>query len=130
MLGVAMQSIAGGIILLGVAAVTGEFRGLQVGAISLRSWLALGYLIVFGSGIGFSAYIYILHKSTAARVATYAFVNPVVALFLGWLILGEAITVRTVVAAAVILTAVILVITAPHRVAAPAAAPVAASTEM
>jgi len=51
-----------------------------------RSWLALGYLIIFGSGIGFSAYLYILQKSTAARVATYAFVNPVVALFLGWLI--------------------------------------------
>jgi drug/metabolite transporter (DMT)-like permease len=130
MLGVAMQSIAGGVILLVVAAFTGEFRGLQLGAISLRSWLALGYLIVFGSGIGFSAYIYILHKSTAARVATYAFVNPVVALFLGWLILGETITVRTVVAAAVILTAVILVITAPHRVVRPAAAPVTASTEV
>ena len=130
MLGVAMQSIAGGVILLVVAAITGEFRGLQLGAVSLRSWLALGYLILFGSGIGFSAYIYILHKSTAARVATYAFVNPVVALFLGWLILGEAITVRTGVAAAVILTAVILVITAPHRVVAPAAAPAPASTEV
>lgn len=130
MLGVAMQSIAGGVILLVVAAFTGEFRGLQLGAVSLRSWLALGYLIVFGSGIGFSAYIYILHKSTAARVATYAFVNPVVALFLGWLILGEAITVRTGVAAAVILTAVILVITAPHRVVTPTAAPVSASTEV
>jgi drug/metabolite transporter (DMT)-like permease len=117
MLGVAMQSIAGGVILLVVAAFTGEFRGLQLGAISLRSWLALGYLIVFGSGIGFSAYIYILHKSTAARVATYAFVNPVVALFLGWLILGETITVRTVVAAA-------------DRVARPAGAPVTASTEV
>ena len=80
----------------------GEFRGLHLGAISMRSWLALGYLIVFGSGIGFSAYIYILQKSTAARVATYALVNPVVALFLGWLILGETITLRTVVAAAVL----------------------------
>jgi drug/metabolite transporter (DMT)-like permease len=77
--------------------------------------------MVFGSGIGFSAYIYILQKSTAARVATYAFVNPVVALFLGWLIAGETITLRTVIAAAVILTAVILVITAPHR--APTAVP-------
>jgi drug/metabolite transporter (DMT)-like permease len=114
MLGVAMQSLAGGVILLIAALLTGEYRGFHFGAISLRSWFALGYLIVFGSGIGFSAYIYILRKSTAARVATYAFVNPVVALFLGWLIVGEAITLRTILAAAVILTAVILVITAPH----------------
>jgi drug/metabolite transporter (DMT)-like permease len=130
MLSVAMQSFAGGAILLIAGLFAGEFRGLHLGAISLRSWLALGYLIVFGSGIGFSAYIYILQKSTAARVATYAFVNPVVALFLGWLIVGETITLRTVVAAAVILTAVILVITAPHRTPAPASAPVPAPGEV
>jgi drug/metabolite transporter (DMT)-like permease len=122
MLGVAMQSFAGGVILLIAAFLTGEFHALHFAAVSLRSWLALGYLIAFGSGIGFSAYIYILHKSSAARVGTYAFVNPVVALFLGWLMAGETITLRTVLAAAVILTAVILVITAPHR-AAPARDP-------
>jgi len=129
MLGVAMQSLAGGVILLVVALFAGEFRGLHLGAISLRSWLALGYLIVFGSGIGFSAYIYILQKSTAARVATYAFVNPVVALFLGWLIASETIAVRTIIAAAIILTAVILVITAPHRTTVPAATRIPASNE-
>lgn len=116
MLRVAMQSFAGGVILLVVSLFTGEFRELHFAAISARSWLALGYLIVFGSGIGFSAYIYILQKSTAARIGTYAFVNPVVALFLGWLLAGEAISLRTVLAAGVILTAVILVITAPHPV--------------
>ncbi|HYL83606.1 MAG TPA: EamA family transporter [Candidatus Angelobacter sp.] len=115
MLGVAMQSLAGGVILLIVGFLTGEFHHFHLFAVSLRSWLALAYLIAFGSGIGFSAYIYILHKSTPARVGTYAFVNPVVALFLGWLIVGETITLRTILAAAVILTAVILVITAPHR---------------
>src|SRR6266481_4636191 len=130
MLGVAMQSFAGGVILLIVALIAGEFRELHLGTVSVRSWLALGYLVVFGSGIGFSAYIYIIHKSTAARVSTYAFVNPVVALFLGWLIAGEAITLRTVIAAAVILTAVILVITAPHRVPAPVTAPVPARGEV
>jgi drug/metabolite transporter (DMT)-like permease len=124
MLGVAMQSFAGGVILLIAGLFAGEFRVLHLSAVSLRSWLALGYLVVFGSGIGFSAYIYILHKSTAARVATYAFVNPVVALFLGWLMAGETITMRTILAAAVILTAVTLVITAPHRTPAPVAAPV------
>src|SRR6266478_1195915 len=128
MLGVAMQSFAGGAILLVAGLFVGEFHALHLGAISLRSWLALAYLIVFGSGIGFSAYIYILHKSTAARVATYAFVNPVVALFLGWLIVGEAITLRTVIAAAVILTAVILVITAPQP--APVTDPVPAPGEV
>jgi drug/metabolite transporter (DMT)-like permease len=129
MLGVAMQSLTGGVILLIVALLTGEFRGFHFGAVSFRSWVALVYLIAFGSGIGFSAYIYILHKSTAARVATYAFVNPVVALFLGWLIVGEAITLRTILAAAVILTAVILVITAPHPVSVRLKEPVPAPGE-
>ena len=129
MLGVAMQSLAGGVILLIAGLIAGEFRGLHLGAISLRSWLALGYLMVFGSGIGFSAYIYILHKSTAARVATYAFVNPVVALFLGWLIVSESITLRTILSAAIILTAVILVITAPHRAPTPVSAKVSALSE-
>jgi drug/metabolite transporter (DMT)-like permease len=129
MLSVAMQSFAGGVILLIAGLLTGEFKELHLGAISLRSWLAVGYLIVFGSGIGFSAYIYILQKSTAARVATYAFVNPVVALFLGWLIASETITLRTVIAAAVILTAVILVITAPHRAPVVRGAPVPAPGE-
>jgi drug/metabolite transporter (DMT)-like permease len=115
MLGVAMQSLAGGVILLTAAFFAGEFRRLHFAAVSVHSWLALAYLIAFGSGIGFSAYLYILHKSTAARVGTYAFVNPVVALFLGWLIAGEPITLRTALAAAVILTGVILVISATQR---------------
>jgi drug/metabolite transporter (DMT)-like permease len=123
MLSVAMQGLAGGVVLILVGLFTGEFRGLHFAAITMRSWLALGYLIVFGSGIGFTAYIYILQKSTAARVGTYAFVNPVVALFLGWLIAGETISLRTVLAAGVILTAVILVITAPHPAPAPAKKP-------
>ncbi len=126
MLGVALQSFAGGVSLLVGGYFAGEFHAFHLAAVSLRSWLALAYLIVFGSGIGFSAYIYILHKSTAARVGTYAFVNPIVALFLGWLIVGETITLRTVIAAAVILTAVILVITAPHRIPARAEEPVTA----
>jgi drug/metabolite transporter (DMT)-like permease len=116
LLSVAMQGLAGGVVLILVGLFTGESRALHLAAITMRSWLALAYLIVFGSGIGFTAYIYILQKSTAARVATYAFVNPVVALFLGWLIAGETISLRTALAAGVILTAVILVITAPHPV--------------
>jgi drug/metabolite transporter (DMT)-like permease len=115
MLGVAMQSLAGGTGLWIAGLVAGEGRQLHLAAVSARSWIAIAYLIVFGSGIGFTAYVYLLKKSSAARVGTYAFVNPVVALFLGWLGAGEAITLRTALAAAVILTAVLLVITAPHK---------------
>jgi drug/metabolite transporter (DMT)-like permease len=115
LLGVAMQSLAGGAALWIVGLLAGEGRQLHLGAVTARSWIALAYLLVFGTGIGFTAYVYILKKSTAARVGTYAFVNPVVALFLGWLGAGEIITLRTALAAAVILTAVLLVITAPHK---------------
>jgi drug/metabolite transporter (DMT)-like permease len=110
-----MQSLAGGAALWIVGLLAGEGRQLHLGAITARSWIALAYLIIFGSGIGFTAYVYILKKSTAARVATYAFVNPVVALLLGWLGAGETITLRTALAATVILTAVFLVISSPHK---------------
>jgi drug/metabolite transporter (DMT)-like permease len=115
LLGVAMQSLAGGTALWIVGLLAGEGRQLHLAAISARSWMALAYLIVFGSGIGFTAYVYLLKKSSAARVGTYAFVNPVVALFLGWLGAGETITLRTALASVVILTAVLLVISAPHK---------------
>jgi drug/metabolite transporter (DMT)-like permease len=115
MLGAGMQSLVGGFALWIVGLLAGEGRRLHLATISTRSWIALAYLIVFGSGIGFTAYVYILKKSTSARVGTYAFVNPMVALFLGWLGAGEVVTLRTALAAAIILTAVLLVITAPHR---------------
>jgi drug/metabolite transporter (DMT)-like permease len=110
---VAMQSLAGAAALWISALVSGEFRTLHFAAITPRSWMALIYLIIFGSGMGFTAYLYILKKSTPAKVATYGFVNPVVALLLGWLIAAEPITPRTILAAAIILTAVIVVISAP-----------------
>jgi drug/metabolite transporter (DMT)-like permease len=121
LLGVAMQSLVGGAALWVIGLLAGEGRQLHFGAVTARSWIALAYLMVFGTGIGFTAYVYLLKKSTAARVGTYAFVNPVVALFLGWLGAGETITLRTALAAAVILTAVLLVITAPHKTAVEAA---------
>lgn len=110
-----MQSFAGGAALLIAGLLSGEFYRFHFATVSWHSWVALAYLIVFGSCIGLSAYLYILKKSTAARVATYALVNPVVALILGWLFADEIISLRTILATAVILTAVILVITAPHR---------------
>jgi drug/metabolite transporter (DMT)-like permease len=119
LLGVAMQSLAGGTGLWIVAAATGELHQFHPAQVTLRSWLAVLYLFSFGSALGFSAYIYILKHSTASRVATYAFVNPVVALFLGWSLGGEPLTLRTFIASGTILAAVLLVILAPHKPAVP-----------
>src|ERR1700756_4640919 len=119
LLGVAMQSLAGGAGLWIVAAASGELQQFHPAQVTLRSWLAVLYLFSFGSALGFSAYIYILKHSTASRVATYAFVNPVVALFLGWSLGGEQITLRTLIASGTILAAVLLVILAPQKPAVP-----------
>lgn len=116
LLGVAMQGLTGGVVLWIAGFLTGETGQFRFAAISGRSWWAMAYLIAFGSGLGFTAYLYILKHSTPARVGTYALVNPVVALLLGWLFASESITMRTLLAAGVILTAVVLVITAPARV--------------
>ena len=84
---------------------------LDLAAATPRSLLALGYLVVFGSLVGFTAYIWLLRVSTPALVATYAYVNPVVAVLLGWAFAGEPLTARTLVAAAVIVGAVVLITT-------------------
>jgi drug/metabolite transporter (DMT)-like permease len=129
LMGAAMQSLCGGVALWVVGFFTGEVRSLNLAAVSMRSWIAIGYLVFFGSMMGFTAYVYILKKSTATRVATYALVNPVVALLLGWLFIGETISLRTVVAGAVILAAVLLVITAPHPTPSPARGTLAKAVE-
>ncbi|HKV26613.1 MAG TPA: EamA family transporter [Candidatus Acidoferrum sp.] len=115
MMGVAMQSLVGGSALWIASFLSGEVHGFHFSQVSVHSWLALVYLISFGSAVGFTAYVFLLKKISATRVGTYAFVNPVVALFLGWLGAGESISIRTGLAAAVILTAVVVVITAPHK---------------
>ncbi len=119
LLGVAMQSFCGGIALWITSFLTGQASAFHATTVSARSWIALAYLIVFGSMLGFTAYMYMLKKSTATKVSTYALVNPVVALLLGWVVAGERITGRTAIAGAIILTAVLLVITAPHPKTAP-----------
>jgi drug/metabolite transporter (DMT)-like permease len=129
LLGTAMQSLAGGGLLFLFGFLTGELSDLHWAGISLRSALSVGYLIVFGSLLGFSAYTWLLRAAPPARVATYAYVNPVVALFLGWAFAGERLTLRTFLAAAVIIAGVVLVITAPQRVAAPLPAEEAVSLE-
>lgn len=115
LLSMAMQTLCGGTTLCIFAVLSGETRDFHLANVTTRSGLGLAYLIVFGSALGFSAYVYILKHSTAAHVATYAFVNPVVALFLGWFLAREPLSLRTLLASSVILTAVILVITAPHK---------------
>jgi drug/metabolite transporter (DMT)-like permease len=114
-LATAMQMLAGGAILLLLSVVTGEPWRFDVHAVSLRSALGLLYLIVFGSIVAFSAYIWLLRVSTPARVSTYAYVNPVVAVLLGWALAGEALTMRIGVAAAVIVSGVALITLAPRR---------------
>lgn len=110
-LGTAMQMLAGGGLLTVVGLVSGEAAGLDLAAVSLRSWLALAYLVVFGSLVAFSAYVWLLRVSTPDRVSTYAYVNPAVALFLGWSLAGEPLTARTLLGSAVILVSVVIVTT-------------------
>jgi drug/metabolite transporter (DMT)-like permease len=105
----AVQMIAGGTCLAVASLLIGEFRRLDLGAVSLLSALSLLYLVLFGSIVAFSAYVWLLRVSTPARVGTYAYVNPVVALLLGWAFAGEALTGRALAAAAVILTAVMII---------------------
>lgn len=105
----AAQMLSGGLLMTLVGTFTGEWPRLDLAQVSTESWLAFFYLIVFGSIIGFTSYIYLLNNTTPARAVTYAYVNPVVAVFLGWAIAGEAITDRTILAAAIIISAVILI---------------------
>jgi len=106
-----MQMLAGGLMLGGLGLATGEAsRGLAVGGASAASLLALAYLVVFGSLVAYSAFSWLLRVEPPSRVATYAYVNPVVAVFLGWAFAGEALTTATMVAAAIIVGAVALIV--------------------
>jgi drug/metabolite transporter (DMT)-like permease len=110
-----LQMLSGGAALVVVALWHGDFRQLDLGAVSTRSWIAFSYLVGAGSLIGFSTFVWLMKHSTPARVSTYAYVNPIVALFLGWLILNEPITPRTLVASAIILAAVAIITTQKTR---------------
>jgi drug/metabolite transporter (DMT)-like permease len=108
-LATSMEMIAGGVICLIVAALAGELQGFSVAQVSARAALAWLFLVVFGSLVAFTAYIWLLGVTSIAKVGTYAYVNPIVAVILGWAVLREPITVRTVIAAIVILIGVALV---------------------
>jgi drug/metabolite transporter (DMT)-like permease len=104
-----MQMLMGGAAFLVVSVLAGEPRHFSPGAVTAPSLMGFVYLVTFGSLIGFTAYIYLLGATTPAKVSTYAYVNPVVAVLLGWAVAGEPLTGRMLVAAAVILGGVALI---------------------
>jgi drug/metabolite transporter (DMT)-like permease len=106
----AMQMIGGGVLLLAAGTATGELGELDLGAVSTRSWLAVAYLVVFGSLIAFTAYAWLLQNAPLGQVATYAYVNPLIALILGAAILDEEVTGTMVVGAAAIVLSVAAVV--------------------
>ena len=107
-----MQQLAGGVVIFLVAVGTGELHGFHLSQVSRESWVGLLYLIVFGSGVAFSAYLWLLRNARTSLVSTYAYVNPVVAVSLGWLLLNETVSPRVLVAGGVILVSVALIVSA------------------
>ena len=95
-----------------LSVVTGEPMRFDPAGVSTRSILGFIYLTAIGSLVGFTAYIWLLNVQPASRVSTYAYVNPVVAVFLGWALAGEALTLRTAIASAIIIAAVAVITTA------------------
>ncbi|MFD4140530.1 EamA family transporter [Streptomyces sp. NPDC058572] len=111
----AYEMVAGGIGCLLVALGRGEHRGFVLDDVSGRSWLALAYLVVFGSLIAFTAYAWLLHSAPLSLVATYAYVNPVVAVLLGALILGEQLSWPIAVGGTVVVAGVFLIVSTERR---------------
>jgi drug/metabolite transporter (DMT)-like permease len=109
------QMLAGGILLALAAGALGEFKDFHPGSVSREVWLSLLYLIVAGSIIGFTAYVWLIHHESPTKVGTYAYVNPVVAVFVGYFLGGEALGVRTVLGSMFVLISVVVITTAPAR---------------
>lgn len=129
----AAQMLAGGVLLTVVGVAAGELPDVRPADFAPESVLALAYLIVFGSIVAFSAYTWLLQHASMSKVSTYAYVNPVVAIFLGWMILAEPVTAAMLAGGALIIAAVALVIRTESRPArvetiqAPESAPAAVS---
>ena len=109
------QMLVGGVLLAMVSAALGEFHGFRVQAVSLKAWLALTYLIVAGSIIAFTAYVWLIHHESPTKVGTYAYVNPVVAVLLGYFLGGEALSLRTIIGTMLVLVSVVVITTAPKK---------------
>jgi drug/metabolite transporter (DMT)-like permease len=105
----ALSLLSGAAMLLFTGTIAGEAKGFSLAQVSPKSWIALGYLIVFGSVIAFTAYNWLLEHYSPTLVATHTYVNPVVAVLLGWAYGGEVLTMGVGLAAALVVTAVVLV---------------------
>jgi len=109
------QMLVGGVLLTLVALALGEFRRFHLQAVSLRAWIALAYLIGAGSILAFTAYVWLIHHQSPTKVGTYAYVNPVVAVLLGYLFGGETIGLRTICGTTLVLLSVVVITTARKR---------------
>ena len=125
----AAQMLSGGIMLTFTAAALGEFHGFRPQAISREAWVALAYLIVAGSIVGFTAYVWLLHHESPTRVGTYAYVNPVVAVIFGYFFGGEVIGPRTLLGTLLVLVSVVVITTMPSKRRLPEAPPEAEFSE-
>jgi drug/metabolite transporter (DMT)-like permease len=105
------QMLAGGVFLTLTAGAFGEFRNFHPSAVSREAWFALAYLIVAGSIIGFTAYVWLIHHESPTKVGTYAYVNPIVAVLVGYFLGGEALTLRTILGSLCVLVSVIVITT-------------------
>jgi drug/metabolite transporter (DMT)-like permease len=115
LLAVSLQMLAGGALLIVASVLTGEIFRFDPAAVSLASLLSWAYLVVFGSLVGFVCYMILIRNCRPSRVATYAYVTPVGAVFLGWLVAGDPVTIQTLIAAGVIVAAVFLIISFAPR---------------
>ncbi|HUY14316.1 MAG TPA: EamA family transporter [Terriglobia bacterium] len=115
MMSAGMEMASGACFLLIAALLTGEAKGFSLAKVSARSWISLAYLIVFGAIIGFFCYRWLLGATSPARVATYAYVNPLIAVILGWAVAAEPLSLRTVLSGAIIISSVALIISHPLR---------------
>jgi drug/metabolite transporter (DMT)-like permease len=115
------QMLAGGVLLALSATLLGEFRNFRPSTVSREAWLALLYLIVAGSIIAFTAYVWLIHRESPTKVGTYAYVNPVVAVLIGYFLGGEALGLRTILGTFFVLISVVVITTT--RAKKPAAIP-------
>jgi drug/metabolite transporter (DMT)-like permease len=106
---ISMQILVGGIVLLIIATIQNEWHVFQFEKISFISHMAMVYMVFFGSLLAYSSYVWLMRVSTPAKVGTYAFFNPLVAVLLGWLLLNEPLTFQTLIAAICILISILLV---------------------
>ena len=109
------QMLAGGILLAATSAALGEFGNFHARAVSRQAWLSLVYLIVAGSIVAFTAYVWLIHHESPTKVGTYAYVNPVVAVIIGYFLGGEALGLRTIVGTMCVLVSVVIITTMPAK---------------